>query len=385
MRVIGLISGTSFDAIEAAAVDFELAGETVSARVVATSSTPYAPELRARIAAALPPAATTVDEICALDTLIGQAFAGAAAALELDEPAQLVCSHGQTVYHWVDGRDALGTLQLGQPAWLAERLGVPVVSDVRSRDIAAGGQGAPLASILDVLLLGGEGRSCAALNLGGIANVTVIRPGEEPIAYDTGPANALLDLAMARGGGESFDRDGIRARRGRVDAALLERLLDEPYYALLPPKTTGKELFHAAYLDDVDLPLDDLLATLVALTVETVAHELERWGVERVVVSGGGARNPAIIDGLAARLREVELVPFDELGVPAEAKEAVVFALIGFLTAHGLPGAVPSCTGARRAAVLGTITPGRRPLVLPEPASAPPRRLVLRAAAGAPS
>jgi anhydro-N-acetylmuramic acid kinase len=381
VRVIGLISGTSFDAIEAAAVDFELEGEEIAASLIATSSTPYAPELRLRIAAALPPAATTLEEVCALDTLIGQAFAGAAAALELDEPAQLVCSHGQTVYHWVDGRRALGTLQLGQPAWIAERLAVPVVSDLRSRDITADGQGAPLASILDVLLLGGAERPCAALNLGGIGNVTVIRPGEEPIAYDTGPANALLDLAMARdGGGEPFDHGGARAARGRVDDALLQRLLAEPYYALAPPKTTGKELFHADYLAGVELPLDDLLATLVALTVETIARELERWSVERVVVSGGGARNPAIMAGLAARLPGVELVPFDELGLPAESKEAVVFALIGFLTVHGLPGAVPSCTGASRAAVLGTITPGARPLVLPKPTAAPPQRLVLRAA-----
>jgi len=384
VRVIGLISGTSFDAIEAAAVDFELAGEVLEARVVATSSTPYEPDLRRRIAAALPPARTTLEEVCALDTLIGRAFADAAAAVELDPSADLVCSHGQTVFHWVEGTRALGTLQLGQAAWIAERLGVPVVSDVRIRDIAAGGQGAPLASVLDVLLLGGADRACAALNLGGIANVTVIRPGEEPLAYDTGPANALLDLAIARdGGGETFDRDGVRARRGRVDTEMLERLLSEPYYGLAPPKTTGKELFHAEYLASVRLPLDDLLATLVALTVETVARELERWGIERVVVSGGGARNPAIMEGLRTRVPAVDFALFDELGVPAEAKEAVVFALIGFLTAHGLPGAVPSCTGAARAVVLGTVTPGAGPLVLPEPVTAAPRRLVLHVGAAA--
>jgi len=384
VRVIGLISGTSFDAIEAAAVDFELAGDVLEARLVATSSRPYESQLRSRIAAALPPARTTLAEVCELDTLIGQAFAEAAATLELDSPAELVCSHGQTVFHWVEGTRALGTLQLGQPAWIAERLGVPVVSDVRIGDIAVGGQGAPLASVLDVLLLGDSDRPCAALNLGGIANVTVIRPGEEPFAYDTGPANALLDLAMARdGAGETFDRDGARARRGRVDAALLERLLSEPYYRLEPPKTTGKELFHAEYLADVRLPLDDLLATLVALTVETLARELERWGVERVVASGGGARNPAIMEGLRTRLPGVDFSIFDELGVPAESKEAVVFALIGFLTAHGLSGAIPSCTGAARAAVLGTITPGAAPLVLPKPVGVAPRRLVLHAEAPA--
>jgi len=387
VRVIGLISGTSHDAIEAAAVDFGLAGDVLEARVVTASSSPYSPELRRRLAAALPPAATTLEEVCKLDTLIGQAFADAAAALELDEPAQIVCSHGQTVFHWVDGPRALGTLQLGQAAWIAERLGVPVVSDVRIRDVAAGGQGAPLASVFDVLVLGDASRPCAALNLGGIGNVTVIRPGKEPIAYDTGPANALLDLAItaATDGAETFDRDGAGARRGQVDARLLERLLADPYYAIPPPKTTGKELFHSGYLAGSDVPLDDLLATLAALTVETVARELERWGVERVVVSGGGARNPVLMDGLRTRLPDVEIVPFDELGVPAEAKEAVVFALIGYLTAHGLAGTVPSCTGAGRAAVLGTITPGRGPLVLPQAAATRPRRLILRAGATTPS
>jgi len=384
VRVIGLISGTSHDAIEAAAVEFALQDGVVDATVVATSSTGYDPGLRSRLVAALPPARTTLEEVCALDTLIGRAFADAAAALGA-EP-ELVCSHGQTVYHWVDGQRALGTLQLGQPAWIAERLGVPVVSDLRSRDIAAGGQGAPLASILDVLLLGDSERPCAALNLGGIANITVIRPGAEPVAYDTGPANALLDAALlgATGGTETFDADGARSARGRVDETLLAELLDDPYYALPAPKTTGKELFHAGYLRErtarSGLELDDLLATLAALTVETVARELERHGVERVLAAGGGTRNRAIMDGLRARLPHVGLSTFDELGIPPEAKEAVVFALIGFLTASGLAGAVPSCTGAGHAAVLGSITPGRSPLVLPAPAGAPPRRLVLRAA-----
>jgi anhydro-N-acetylmuramic acid kinase len=383
--VIGLISGTSHDAIEAAAVDFDLADEEIRARLVARASTPYEPDVRRRLVAALPPARTTVEEICALDTLIGRAFAEAAGSLALDRPADLVCSHGQTIFHWVDGRRALGTLQLGQPAWIAERLGVPVVSDLRSRDIAAGGHGAPLASVLDVLLLGGSAEPCAALNLGGIANVTVMRPGEDPVAYDTGPANALIDLAIAAGtgGAETYDADGARAARGRVDQALLERLLAEPYYALPPPKTTGKELFHGAYLGTVDLQLDDLLATLAALTVETVARELERYGVRRVVASGGGTRNRPIMDGLAGRLPALELQTFDDLGVASEGKEAVVFALIGYLTANGLAGAVPSCTGAQRAAILGTITPGRDPLVLPPPAGIRPTRLVLDGSAKA--
>jgi anhydro-N-acetylmuramic acid kinase len=389
VRVIGLISGTSHDAIESAAVDLRLEGEALVADVMGRRSTPYETGLRKRLLEALPPARTTLEDVCILDTEIGRAFAAAAAAQVADLPrsaADLVCSHGQTVYHWVDGSRALGTLQLGQPAWIAERTGLPVVADLRPRDIAAGGQGAPLASILDVLLLGDPDVPTAALNLGGIANITVLRPGAAPIAYDTGPASALIDAAVVEltDGRESYDRDGAGARRGTVDPALLGRLLEEPYYRLPAPKTTGKELFNAAYLrahvDGGATSLDDLLATLTALTVETVARELERHEVERVVASGGGTRNPALMDGLRERLPVVSQETFDDVaGVASEAKEAVMVALIGFLTVNGLAGAVASCTGAERGAILGSITPGEHPLVLPPPAGVAVRRLELRA------
>jgi anhydro-N-acetylmuramic acid kinase len=388
VRVIGLISGTSHDAIESAAVELRLEGEVVVADVIGRRSTPYEPDLRTRLLESLPPARTTLEDVCILDTEIGRAFAAAAAGQLADLPggsADLVSSHGQTVYHWVDGAQALGTLQLGQPAWIAEGTGLPVVADLRPRDIAAGGQGAPLASILDVLLLGDSDAPTAALNLGGIANVTVLRPGAAPLAYDTGPASALLDAAVVEltAGQESYDRDGAGARRGTVDPALLGRLLEEPYYRLPVPKTTGKELFNAAYLrahlDGPATSPDDLLATLTALTVETVARELERHEVERVVASGGGTRNPTLMDGLRERLPAVSLQTFDDVaGVASEAKEAVMVALIGFLTVNGLAGAVASCTGAERAAILGSITPGERPLVLPPPAAVAVKRLELR-------
>ena len=388
MRVIGLISGTSFDAIEAAAADFALRGEELHCTLLGAESRPYSDDLRERIASVLPPAGTTLEEACRLDTLIGQAFAEVAAAVAdsvCHSRADLVCSHGQTVYHWVEGRRVHGTLQLGQPAWIVERTGLPVVSDVRARDIAAGGQGAPLVSLLDTLLLGSvEGGSRAMLNLGGIANLTAVRRGLPAIAYDTGPGNALIDIAVHErsDGTERFDRDGRRAARGRVDGVLLERLLDEPYYRLDPPKTTGKELFHAGYLraraGALELGDDDLVATVTQLTVESVARELERLGVTEVYASGGGTRNPTLMGRLGARLPGVRLLRSDELGVPEAAKEALAFALIGFLSIHGLPGAVPACTGARGATVLGSITPGSGPLRLPEPASAAPRRIVIR-------
>lgn len=368
MRVLGLISGTSHDGIDSAVVDWSLDGGTLTGRIVHVGERPYEAGLRARIVAALPPHRVDMGEVCALDTLVGQAFADAAR----DCPrADLICSHGQTFFHWVaDGR-VLGTLQLGQPAWIAERTGLPVVSDVRVRDVAAGGQGAPLVSYLDLLLLAGLPGRTGALNLGGIANLTVAEAGSGgPVAYDTGPACALIDAAAP-----PYDADGALGAAGTVNEKLLAELLAEPYYAQDPPKTTGKELFTPGYARaraGDGLPLPDLVATLTALTAETVAAELRRHRLDTVVVSGGGIRNPTLMGMLRARAPHTRLVASDELGVPAGAKEAVAFSLFGWLTAHGLPATVPGCTGAAGARVLGTVTPGSGPLTLPEPLAEAP-------------
>jgi anhydro-N-acetylmuramic acid kinase len=386
MRVIGMISGTSFDAIEAVAAVLELDGEALVADLREHVSADYPPELQAAIAASLPPASTSVEEVCRLDTAIGRRFAEVAAALAASSfrgEVDVVCSHGQTVYHWVEGASALGTLQLGQPAFIAESTGATVVADVRARDVAAGGQGAPLASLLDVLLLGrNPDRVRGSLNLGGISNVTVVGPGRQPLAYDIGPANALMDavLSAATDGRETFDAGGEHAARGAVDPELLEVLLDEAYYALPGPKSTGKELFHLAYVrervGDRRIETDDLLATLTALTAETVAAELRRLDVADVVAAGGGTRNPTLMGELSRRLPGVAIEPFDVLGVSEAAKEALLFAVIGFLTVHGLPGTIPSCTGAGHASILGAILPGRAPVNLANGAA--PSRLVIR-------
>ena len=393
LRVLGMISGTSHDGIDVAAVDFAVYDGVLHGTVRYTATTPYPDELRARLMRALPPAALTFAEVCELDTLIGQAFAEAAArAIERAGGVDLVCSHGQTVYHWVDGRRALGTLQIGQPAWIAERTGLPVVADVRARDVAAGGQGAPLVPLMDLLLLAGVPGRPAALNLGGIANLTVLRPpgGGGPIAYDTGPANALIDAAALRasGGRCRYDADGRLAAAGRVDQRLLAHLLAEPYYALPAPKSTGKELFHAAYLEQAvaaypGLSHADIAATVTALTAETVAAQVRQYEVDTLIVAGGGCANPTLMAMLRDRLPGVRLTTTAEFGVPVDAKEAIAFALIGWHTAHGLPGAVPSCTGAAGPRVLGAIVPGAGPLRLPEPLAAAPTALRLTDAMGA--
>jgi anhydro-N-acetylmuramic acid kinase len=359
MKVIGLMSGTSMDGLDAAVANFEWDDDAVAMSPLRHIERPWPDEMRARLHASLGP--TTAGELCELDQLIGQAAAELAAELL---PADLVVSHGQTVHHWVADGEAKGTLQLGQPAWIVEATGLPVVSDVRARDIAAGGHGAPLAGILDDLWLRCE-HTRAALNLGGIANVTIVRNCCAPIAFDTGPGNCLLDEAARRTTGQASDEDGRLACRGTPDVALLQRLLADPYYALAPPKSTGREHFRLGDLPD--LAPEDLLATLTELTAITVADALAPYAPVEVVASGGGVRNPAL---LAALERRLPLTLSDQDGLPAQAKEAYLMALVGFLAWYQ----VPLLTGPH---VLGRISPGNAPLALPPPA-APPTGLLIR-------
>jgi anhydro-N-acetylmuramic acid kinase len=371
MRVLGMISGTSHDGIDVAVVDFAVDGATLACRIEYSASVPYDPRLRARLIAALPPAMPGFEAACQLDTSIGQAFANAAAdALAAQGAAgpDLICSHGQTVFHWVIGGHARGTLQLGQPAWIAEATGLPVISDVRAADVAADGEGAPLVPILDRMMLEpyrAAGARAGALNLGGISNMTVCAPDAEPVAWDIGPANALIDAVVtaAPGTPDAFDRDGTLAASGTVIPALLTELLAEPYYAVPPPKSSGKELFHLGYVHEAvsrsgtSPGLPDLVATLTELTAVTVSRAVSDAGVQVLVAAGGGVRNPVMMRRIAELLPGVDVLTTDRLGVPSDVKEAVAFAFIGWATAHGLPGNVPSCTGAAGPRVLGRITP----------------------------
>ncbi|MFD7394962.1 anhydro-N-acetylmuramic acid kinase [Streptomyces virginiae] len=419
MRVVGLMSGTSYDAIDAAAADLSLHGDTLVLTPLGMISTVYDDDLRADLAGALPPARVDLATVCRLDTRIGQAFAAAAVRADAElcgGRADLVASHGQTVFHWTEDGRVHGTLQIGEAAWIAEATGRPVVSGFRTRDVAAGGQGAPLVSIVDVMWLRGRPGVPVALNLGGIGNVTVVPggvagTGGEPLAFDTGPANALIDAAVTAlagrdaqgdtlrdtpGDAPTMDVDGALAARGTVHPPLLRRLLADPYYARPAPKTTGKERFHLPYLRAAldacePLSVEDDVATLTRLTARTVADAIRPFGATEVIASGGGTRNPVLMDrlrqelgagradGVAGRGRRGGCVvrSSDELGLPAGAKEAYAFAVLGWLTAHGLPGTVPACTGARRASVLGSITPGGPGLRLPRPPTTVPVRLTV--------
>lgn len=384
MIVLGLQSGTSADAVDAAAADLTLDDGRVVVRPIGASDHPYPPPLRDRVERLASGRAVTAGEVCRLHADLGRTFATVAATAveELDlDAAELVVSHGQTVHHAVEDGRVVATLQLGDPAWIAERTGAPVVSDLRVRDVAAGGQGAPLVSLVDALLLAGTDRPQAALNLGGIANVTVVTPDRDPVAFDVGPGNALLDAA-ARQDGADRDEGGARAARGRVDRRLLAALLDDPYRRRPPPKTTGKERYGRDRLDRVlaDAPVDDLddvLATLTAAVARSVGDALRPFRVGRVTASGGGVHNATLMRRLEAEVAPAELVTSEALGLPPDSKEAYAFAVLGFLTWNGLPGTIPSCTGARAARILGCVTPGSGPLRLPAPAGERPRRIVI--------
>ena len=384
MRVIGMMSGTSFDAVDAAVADLSLTGDELVLHPRGLLGEPYPDDVLAAIQASMPPAATTMHEVCRLDTRIGQCFAQLAARAdeELGEGrSHAVVSHGQTLFHWVEDGEVRGTLQLGQPAWIAERTGCTVVSDLRSRDIAAGGQGAPLVSMLEDLWLRGlaaERGPVVALNLGGIANVSLVSPDAPTTAWDTGPANALIDAYVLASTGLAYDADGRLGLSGQVLPELLEDLLAEPYLRQLPPKSTGKELFHLGYVADRVARVSertgeppqvaDVVATLTAFTARSVADATRSANL--VVAAGGGTRNPALMAALRRELTG-ELTTSEELGLPTQAKEAYAFAVLGFLTLHGLAATLPSSTGAGAPSVLGSITPGRRPLPLETEAQAP--------------
>ena len=364
MKIIGLISGTSHDGIDAISVDFELDGQTLRAKVSGAGQQEYPAELRKRLLDALPPNKTTFEEVCQLDTLIAKQFAESAKRL-LSPDTDLISSHGQTVFHWVEQNKALGTTQLGQPAWIATSTGVPVLADLRINDIAQGGQGAPVVPVLDLLTLSEDETVIASVNLGGIANITVLDGHSIRAAYDTGPASALIDAVVVsyKLHPEGFDRDGAIAARGESDSELLDLLLAEGFYALEEPKSTGKELFHIDYLQAVlsklgrELTSEDLVATVTELTARTLSDQIKKHGVQKMVVAGGGVHNKTLMNSIEQKTG-LQAVSFAEYGISQDLKEAFAMALIGWLSAHNLPSTFPESTGASSPAILGTLTPG---------------------------
>ena len=384
MKILGMISGTSHDGIDAVLADFRLEGQELKASIEKTSSAGYEPQLRNRLMQLLPPNETTIEEVCKVDTLIGKAFANLAKDMLDTSNADLIVSHGQTVYHWVEAERALGTLQLGQAAWISNATSAPVLSDLRIADIASGGHGAPVVPVLDLLTLGHEAECVGSLNLGGIANITVIREGKLVSAYDTGPASALIDAAVIKYNlsEEGFDRDGAIAASGQVNAELLASFLSEDYYSLAAPKSTGKELFHVDYIDEHISKLgtapsgQDVVATLTELTAETVSRELLAHGVRKLVVGGGGYNNLHLMKLIGTKTG-LDPRPFSEYGISGDLKEALAMALIGWLSLHNLPATFSNTTGTQSAPVLGTLTAGGKGFPAIEAGVSMPSKMVI--------
>lgn len=381
MRVLALQSGTSADGIDAALVDIALADDALDVVIERWGTEPWLPAERDLVLRAVAGESLDPGEWCALQATVGQAFARVAEAFIGSGPRpDVVCAHGQTVFHGVGDDGAVwGTLQVGEPAWIARATGCPVLFNVRVADVAAGGAGAPLIAAFDARWLAGAaadaGAPVASLNLGGIANLQVVAPDGAVSGFDTGPANALLDAYLARetAGTETYDRDGRHAAAGRVDEPLLAQLRAHPYFALPVPKTTGRETFTLATVDtalgDRYVALDDVCATLVELTASTVADAVAATAPDagRVIASGGGTRNRVLM----ARLRELLGVPVeasDAWGIPADAREAVMFAVLAYLSAARVPLELPG-TPAGRAAVAGQwdLSVAPLPTVTPSP------------------
>jgi anhydro-N-acetylmuramic acid kinase len=316
-----------------------------------------------------------------LNFAVGEAFAAAVQLIAGRESLDLIGSHGQTVWHQVepDGRVS-ATLQLGEASLLAERTGVTTVNNFRARDVAAGGQGAPLASYLDWLLLRHPTEWRAAQNIGGIGNVTFLPPLSQAdgkmIAFDTGPGNALIDEAMARltAGRAKYDAGGQLGAQGKPDEAWLEELLVHPYYRLTPPKTTGRELFGAAYAEQLiatgrarGLSDADLVATITALTARSIAGSYRDFApapVGAAVLAGGGRHNRTLVRMLTDLLAPAPILTSEDVGIDGDFKEALLFALLAYETWHNRPGCLPEQTGAAHASVLGQITPGANYMTL---------------------
>ena len=388
--IVGLMSGTSLDGIDAVLTKIET-GEDASVSSVSLLAhryLPYSSEMRTRIGALCAIETARLDDLVYAHFGLGEWYA----AIVLDllagagRPASsidAICMHGQTIWHAPEPRAfpgptgdlaVKGTLQIGASAVLRERTGIPVISDLRSRDMAAGGEGAPLAPYVDGILFGSRSLGRIVQNIGGIGNATVVPAGSRTadlIAFDTGPGNMLMDAVVhALSKGERrYDPEGTIAAQGKVDEGIVTRLMADPYFRREPPKSTGREVyghgFAASFMDDSrksGLSFADQVATATAFTAESIARSytdfiLPRAKIDEVLVAGGGAKNPTLIAMIRERLpKSIVVTTISERGVPDEAREAMAFAVMGHESLMGRPGNLPAVTGARAAVVLGTLT-----------------------------
>lgn len=380
MKIVGLMSGTSADGLDIGLYEITESGNGLNTKIINGTTLPYKSDLRERILQACDLQASNTPLISALNTDLG-IFIGEQVGDFLathQENADLIASHGQTIWHDVreDG-SVHSTLQIGSAAHIAEITGITTIHDFRSRDVAGGGQGAPLTSYVDSLLLRHPTKTRAIQNIGGMGNVSILSPSDAGVlAFDTGAGNVLMDSAMLfiTDGEQQYDRDGAFARQGNVNEHWLAELMQHPYYYRSPPKTTGRELFSSAlaieYVEQGrarNLTDADIVATLTALTAKSIAHAYQTFvdaSIDEVIVGGGGARNPTLMQMLADYLPDSHVQSHDAIGLNSDYKEALVFAVLGWLTWHHRVGTSPQQTGAQHGSILGSITPGNNYLPL---------------------
>jgi anhydro-N-acetylmuramic acid kinase len=387
MRVLGLMSGTSADGIDVALAKIAGAPPKMAAKLEGFLTLPFPPAIRAAVLRVANGEPTTAGEISQLNFLLGRLFARAALQacrrfrVSLGR-IDLISSHGQTIYHQGKPSRSFGaapvasTLQIGEPAVIAAETGITTVADFRPADMAAGGQGAPLVPFVDYLLSRDASRGRVALNIGGIANVTVIPRSAQPeqvFAFDTGPGNMVVDALVRHftRGRKTYDRDAEMGREGCLLPPLLDELLADPYFRRPPPKSAGREQYGESYArrflvwgrSHRTRPAD-LVRTATMLTALSIADAFHRWilprsRIQQLIVSGGGAHNPLIMAQIEAALPGMEILSSRHLGVPEDAKEAFAFAILAYETFHGRAANLPGATGARRPAILGKVCHAR--------------------------
>jgi len=380
--VIGLMSGTSVDGIDAVLVEITGYGTETGVKQLAFLTKPFEPEVRQRILTVANGDFGGSREICMLNALLGQLFADACeelcrtAGISANE-IDLVGSHGQTVFHQPQtlpylGHMINGTLQLGEASYICERLRCPVVSDFRVRDMAAGGLGAPLVPYTEFLLYSDDKRNTALQNIGGIGNITMLPAGctlEEIIAFDTGPGNMVMDAlaSIITEGKLTYDRDGLLAAQGKVEPRLLSLLLDDEYIRQPPPKTTGREKYGKDYVENLisisgtfSMSLIDLLATMTYYTAECIHRAIKLFSPfgwpDRLIVGGGGSRNLTLMRHIRSLLPQTEVLVNEDLGFDSDAKEAVAFAILANEAVHGSFNNASGATGAKHPVVMGKIS-----------------------------
>ncbi|MCX8014316.1 MAG: anhydro-N-acetylmuramic acid kinase [Rectinema sp.] len=388
--LIGIMSGTSFDGIDAVLVELHAPDLSSISRIdlKGSVSMPYSHDFKQQLMALCDPAIARIDALVYAHFALAEWYARAVQKLlELcglpPEKIDALCLHGQTIWHApiplaMPGPDGLmeikGTLQIGSAAVRYERTGIPVVHDFRSRDMAAGGEGAPLAPIVDAFLYGDASKGRIVQNIGGIGNATVIPAGANPsqiYAFDTGPGNMIIDELVRRktNGRHQYDPDGIYAASGTVSAFLLDLLMQDPYFLTPPPKSTGREVYGSTFVDALlqkadgaHIGMDDLIATATAFTAESIVRSYRdfvfpRAEIHQVIVCGGGAYNKTLLRMIRERLtNSVSVHTSEDFGIPSSAREAIAFAVLGHLALMGQPGNIPAVTGARHPAVLGNLT-----------------------------